>query len=176
MKVPEVTWRCLNWMFELQPYCIMSAARTQSTWLKWPFWFKQSLANSPRNWTLSSFIVLKWQFPLLAGNCLPYHQSCPYNPRSTSVLELTWFYAHCCRECWSLLAKKKEHLKGLLNNLMFGPEHLALVATLVQTITCEFLKWTRRDCLFIDCIGVIIQLLARNCLSPSTLSYNPQPT
>ena len=81
-----------------------SAARTQSTWLKWPFWFKQSLANSPGNWTLlSSFIVLKWQFPLLAGNCLPYHQPCSYSLRPTSVLELTWFYAHCCRESVQLV-------------------------------------------------------------------------
>ena len=84
-----------------------SAASTQSTWLKWPFWFKQSLAISPGNWTLlSSFIVLKWQFPLLAGNCFPYHQPCSYSLRPTSVLEITWFYAHCCRECWSLLDKR----------------------------------------------------------------------
>ena len=84
-----------------------SAARTQSTWLKWPFWFKHSLALPPGNWTLSSsFIVLKWQFPLLAGNCLPYHQPCSCSLRPTSVLELTWFYAHCCRECWSLLDKR----------------------------------------------------------------------
>ena len=81
-----------------------SVARTQSTWLKWPFWFKHSLALSPGNWRLSSsFTVLKWQFPLLAGNCLPYHQPCSYSLRPTSVLEFTWFYAHCCREFWSLL-------------------------------------------------------------------------
>ena len=67
-----------------------SAARTQSTWLKWPLWFKQSLALSPGNWTLSSSLsVLKWQFPLLAENCLPYHQPFSYSLRP--------------RQCWSLL-------------------------------------------------------------------------
>ena len=66
-----------------------SAARTQSTWLKWPFWFIQSLALSPGNWTLSSSLsVLKWQFPLLAGNCLTINPvRIAYGPR----------------QCWSLL-------------------------------------------------------------------------
>ena len=77
-----------------------SAAGTQSTWLKWPLWFKQSLALSPGNWTLSSCLsVLKWQFPLLAENCLPYHQPCSYSLQPTSVLEPTCFYARYDGEC-----------------------------------------------------------------------------
>ena len=50
-----------------------------------------------------SFTVLKWQFPLLAGNCLPYHQPYSYSLRPTSVLELTWFSAHGCRESFQLV-------------------------------------------------------------------------
>ena len=45
-----------------------------------------------------------------------------------------------------------------------------------STISCEFLKWTGRCCSFVDCIGMVISLLA-GLLSPlpSTLSHNPQP-
>ena len=35
-----------------------SAARTQSTWLKWPLWFKQ--ASSPRTWITPYFVCQKF--------------------------------------------------------------------------------------------------------------------
>ena len=137
-----------------------SAAGTQSTWLKWPLWFKQSLALSPGNWTLSSSLsVLKWQFPLLAGNCLPYHQPCSYSLRPTSVLEPTCFYAQYDGECWSLLYKRfaarrrRQNTWRDHNNLSSLDAVVVLVIVLVSN----------------SVVGWELSPL------PSTLSYNPQP-
>ena len=62
---------------------------TQATWLKLPFWFKQSPANFSNELDAVGFfdcfgVVIQ----LLAGNCLPYHQPCPitYNPRKCCSL------------------------------------------------------------------------------------------
>ena len=136
-----------------------SAARTQSTWLKWPLWFKQSLALSPENWTLSSSLsVLKWQFPLLAGNCFPYHQPCLYSLRPKSVLEPTWFYAQYDRECWSLLYKRFAARRRRPNTWRDSPTIWCLDASRLAQVATRvlFLKWTGRCCIFVDSIGVAL--------------------
>ena len=68
-------------------------AWTQATWLKSPFWFKQSLANFSSGLDAVVFIHWLWVgLQLLAGNCLPYHQpNCPTTDKPTKVLEPTWF-------------------------------------------------------------------------------------
>ena len=70
-----------------------SEAWTQATWLKSPFWFKQSLANFSSGLDAVVFIHWLWVvLQLLAGNCLPYHQpNCPTTDKPTKVLEPTWF-------------------------------------------------------------------------------------
>ena len=69
--------------------CKNSEAWTQATWLKSPFWFKQSLANFSSG--LDAVVFIHWLrvvLQLLAGNCLPYHQpNCPSTDKPTKVLE-----------------------------------------------------------------------------------------
>ena len=62
---------------------------TRATWLKSPFWFKQSLANfSSELDAVVFFDCFGVVIQLLARNCLPYHQPCPitYNPRKCCSL------------------------------------------------------------------------------------------
>ena len=85
------------------------------------------------------------------------------------MLELT-IPEVCCS------ATKTEHLTGLLNTLMFGLKPLSSSRHSGSTIPCECLKWTGRCCSFVDCIGVVISLLAGNCLpyhQPFSITHNP---
>ena len=70
-----------------------SEAWTQATWLKSPFWFKQSIVKFSSGLDAVVFIHWLWVvLQLLAGNCLPYHQpNCPTTDKPTKVLEPTWF-------------------------------------------------------------------------------------
>ena len=59
---------------------------------------------------------------------------------------------------------------------MFGLKPLSSSRHSGSTIPCEFLKWTGRCCSFVDCIGMVISLLAGNCLpyhQPYPTTHNP---
>ena len=59
---------------------------------------------------------------------------------------------------------------------MFGLKPLSSSRRSGSTIPCECLKWTGRCCSSVDCIGVVISLLAGNCLpyhQPFSITHSP---